>query len=184
MQIKDSVTLYPSRFLDLKQTTYTDRTGKERQWVWANRPNGTRAVVIAATVEDKLVVTKEYRVPLRGYEWGLPAGLIDPGESVLDAAIREFNEETGLRLLKLVRPISPAIYNSPGMTDEAIYMVFAQAAGIIDPSKHGDSEDIETVLYSRASVQQLVDDAMNDPSIMLSAKAYLVFMHFIAYGTV
>jgi len=37
--------------------------------------------------------------------WSLPKGHVDPGESVLEAAIREIYEETGIKGIKLIKPI-------------------------------------------------------------------------------
>lgn len=39
--------------------------------------------------------------------WMVPKGLVDPGEEPLDAAFREFEEETGLRPPRVVRPLKP-----------------------------------------------------------------------------
>jgi len=155
-----------------------------KEWSWAQRPNGIRAVVVAATLEKKLVLIKEFRVPLNGYIYELPAGLVDPGESPEDAARREFHEETGLTITKLLHPISPALVNSPGLSDESIHMVFAEASGTVDTSKHEGSEDIEVLVYSQAAVQKLVEDAMKDPTILIGAKAYFVFLKFIMCGAV
>lgn len=45
---------------------------------------------------------------LRCYKfWDFPKGMIDPGESPLDTALREFTEETGLHDIEL---LSPALY--------------------------------------------------------------------------
>jgi ADP-ribose pyrophosphatase len=184
MRILDTKTIAARKFLNLNETTYEDREGKEKTWTWAQRPGDQNAVVIAAMVDNLLVVTKEYRVPLKGYEWGLPAGLIDGGENPLEAAIREMYEETGLDFIALTRPISPLIFNSPGMTNEGIYMVFGIADGTIDSSKTGTSEDIKTYLYSRDEVQELLQKAMaEDSGIMIGAKAYLVFCDFVKHGT-
>ncbi|MGI8839179.1 MAG: NUDIX domain-containing protein [Caulobacteraceae bacterium] len=39
--------------------------------------------------------------------WMVPKGLIQPGEAPLDAALREFEEETGLKPPPLDRPLTP-----------------------------------------------------------------------------
>ena len=71
------------------------------------------------TSENKLVITREYRVPLDDYEVGFPAGLVDAGESVEQAVRRELKEETGLNLSRVICT-SPPLYPSAGMTDESV----------------------------------------------------------------
>jgi predicted NUDIX family NTP pyrophosphohydrolase len=39
--------------------------------------------------------------------WMIPKGLIEPGEAPIDAAVREFKEETGLRAPALTHPLTP-----------------------------------------------------------------------------
>ena len=178
-----------TKYLNLAMTTYEDKTGKQSQWVSAERPNGQNAVVIVALVQNGsnnplLVVTREYRVPLQGYEWGLPAGLIDPGQSIQETVIRELREETGLEVFKFLRPVTPMVYNTAGISNEAVSMAFVEAYGELSKKNLGDSEDITTFLYSRAAVQQLMHDALTDASIMIGAKAWLVFERFVKYGDI
>jgi ADP-ribose pyrophosphatase len=179
-----------TRYLDLVTTSYQDKNGKISNWVSAERPNSQNAVVIVALIQNEqnyplLVVTKEYRVPIQGYEIGLPAGLIDPGQSIEETATRELKEETGLDVIRFIRPVTPFVFNSPGMTSEAVSYAFVEATGYMTQDNLQASEDIETFLYSRAEVAQLLKDAM-DPgnNLLIGAKAWLVFERFVKYGDI
>lgn len=55
-----------------------------------------------------VVVNKKGRVLVvnqRGNSWSLPKGHIEPGESRLEAAIREIGEESGLQRLTLIKDL-------------------------------------------------------------------------------
>jgi ADP-ribose diphosphatase len=56
--------------------------------------------VIAFTPEGKLLLVKQYRPALKQELVEIPAGLVDPGEDVEKAALRELEEETGYRAKK------------------------------------------------------------------------------------
>ena len=43
-------------------------------------------------------------------QWGIPSGHVEPGETVMDAAVREVQEETGLQV-KIIRLIG--VYSEP-----------------------------------------------------------------------
>jgi ADP-ribose pyrophosphatase len=133
------------------------------------------AVVIVPfhKAKDKLVITREYRVPLNDYEYGFPAGLIDEGESVEQAARRELREETGLNLSRLIK-ISPPIYSSAGMTDESVAMVYVECEG--EPSNTGNTEFelIEVLLISPAQAFQMCSDS----TLRFDAKAWLEISQF------
>ncbi|GAB3413721.1 NUDIX hydrolase [Flindersiella endophytica] len=53
------------------------------------------ASVLAFTEDGQVVLTRQYRHPLRRVLYDLPAGGIQPGEQPQDAALRELAEETG-----------------------------------------------------------------------------------------
>ena len=56
----------------------------------------TSGVCILPFYQGKIALTREYRYPISSYQWQLPGGCIDPGESPIVAGIRELHEETGL----------------------------------------------------------------------------------------
>ena len=86
--------------------------------------------------------------------YGLPAGLIDPGESAAEAAIRELKEETGLDMIRF-RHVLPASYSAVGLSNEQCICVFGIAGGTIAPSKE-TGEEITARWYTRDELRELV----------------------------
>ncbi len=55
-----------------------------------------------------VVINKKGRVLVvnqRGTSWSLPKGHLEPGETALDAAIREIQEESGIRRLTFIKEL-------------------------------------------------------------------------------
>lgn len=154
------------RFVNLYEMKYRDKKGREKIWSYASRCDPPKAetgnfeepdaVIIAAFHENtgRLAIIREFRIPLAGWLYGFPAGLVDEGESIGDCAARELYEETGLELTRVHR-ISPPIYSSSGMTDESVTMVYADCTGEPSGAHTGSAEDIETVFVSRKEAGEL-----------------------------
>jgi len=189
MKILRTKPLIKTQFLDLLATEYLNKKNQTNYWTWCSRPNGMKAVYIAAVVDKgwitmpvgagyqrdlRLVVIKEFRVPLQDYEFSLPAGLIDKNESIEEAARREFFEEVGLNVTK-IKHISPFIINSAGLSDESISIVFCEAEGEISNKNNESSEEIEIIIADKNKVQEILEN----PNNKISAKAWLIFNSFI-----
>lgn len=77
-------------------------------WEYAERLNVTGIVaILAVTDQDRLILTEQYREPVRKLVIELPAGLAgdapgEAGEALANAAHRELLEETGYRAEKMV----------------------------------------------------------------------------------
>lgn len=180
-------TLMSTRYLNLMFCNWESKEGRICEWVYAERPAKKNAVVIAAVTHiptPKLVVTREYRPPLQAYEWGLPAGLIDDGESIEETVTRELKEETGLDV-EYIKRETPLIYNSSGLTNEGCYMVFVEVSGDISQNNLQDNEDITTCLLDKNQINGLLSDISRpECNDKLGAKAYLIFDRFATYGDI
>jgi ADP-ribose pyrophosphatase len=185
MKRKGSRKLTDEKWLNLFEVSYITRTGDEKSWQIASRQNEPKclsgnyhrpdAVVIVPfhPVRDKMVIIREYRVSLDDYEYGFPAGLVDNGESVEQAARRELLEETGLTVSRFIK-VSPPIYSSAGMTDESVAMVYVECEGEPSNSANTDSELIEILFIAPGEAR----DLLNDTTLKFDAKSWLAISQF------
>lgn len=118
--ITDTTTLAEGRFLQLDLVSYTDSRGTPRRWEVARRRREAQAVFILATLRpsNRLLLIRQYRVPVGAFCLEVPAGLIDDGETPEQAARRELLEETGYT--GTLRWCGPAAASSAGLTSELV----------------------------------------------------------------
>jgi ADP-ribose pyrophosphatase len=152
------------------------RTEENNSWVFASRKEKPEAVyhsgkpdavVIVPFIGNDILLTKEYRIPIGDWELGFPAGLIDKGESIEEAAKRELLEETGLEVKNIIL-ISPILYTSAGLTDESFSYVFVEATGNISNKNQEKTERIESIIVSRNNIK----DTISNSNMKLSSKLW------------
>ena len=191
MRIKKTHKLTRQKWLNLFDIEYCDKNDRTKSWQMASRKDEPKCITADYSVPDavvivpfhsdrkKMVITKEYRIPLGDYEYGFPAGLVDAGESVEAAARRELKEETGLDVTRIVN-LSQPIYSSAGMTDESVAMVYVECTGQLSVENNTDSEEIEVMLVSQQQARELIQD----PDLKFDAKAWLVLSQFAEKGRI
>ena len=189
MKIIESKEVHKGRFVTLVSVAYEDQKGNPKQWQMVTRKSQPKCIsgeihrpdaaiiVPYHAEEDKLAVIREFRIPVGGYQYGFPAGLLDPEEDLAMSAGRELREETGLELVSIYHH-SPAIFSSAGITDEAIAMVFAEVKGVPSTLGNEDSEDIEVYLMDRQEVSHL----LSRDDIVFGARAWLVMDAYVRMG--
>ena len=62
-----------------------------------NRPDGVILYGVYGEEKDRVVLIRQYRYPLGDYVYEFPAGLVEEGEEMGAAGVREMYEETGVR---------------------------------------------------------------------------------------
>ena len=66
--------------------------------------------MIVPFVGDKILLSRVFRLAVNKWVYNFPAGLIDEGETVERAAIRELQEETGLKGTKILNILLVSFY--------------------------------------------------------------------------
>ncbi len=193
-RIKNIVPLVETKFLSLYDAEYVNKKGNVKHWMIASRKNSVTlnaqifegrkekidAVVIASIHKSlkKLVLVRQYRVPVNDFIYELPAGLIDGDEEVFAAVERELYEETGLKLISIdsTKKALP-IYVSAGMTDESIALVYCLCDGESSIQNLEEDEDLEVILVSQDEAKNLINR-----DVKFDVKAYLVLQSFAELG--
>lgn len=139
-----------------------------------SRPDGVILYGVYGENKDKVVLIRQYRFPIGGYVYEFPAGLVEPGEDLLQSGIREMYEETGLTFHPVdAGPLSRPFFMTVGMTDECCGTVFGYCEGTPTSCHQEDSEEIQVVIADRAECRRI----LAQENIALPC-AYML-MHFI-----
>ena len=138
-------------------------------------PDGVIIYSVYGEKKDKVVLIRQFRYPINDYIYEFPAGLVEPGENMHEAAKREIYEETGLYFEPKTSPegYSKPFYTTVGMTDECCGTVYGYCSGIPSNANQEGSEDIEIVLADREECKRILKE--ENVAIMC---AYML-MHFI-----
>jgi ADP-ribose pyrophosphatase len=181
--------LTSEKWINLFATSY-EHKGHTGRWVFASRQekpySGNRAgdaviivpILVADGKPNRLVLEKEFRVPVGDYVYAFPAGLLEKGESVEESVRREMVEETGLEVLRFKR-ITPPLYSTSGLSDESAAIAFVDV-GLTPHSKQAleASEDIEVLLLDHAEVCQFCDRR----DVCMDAKAWTILYTYQQLG--
>lgn len=128
--------------------------------------------------KDKVVLVRQFRFPVNDYVYEFPAGLMEAGEDIYEAAQREIYEETGLTFTpkKVSESCYRPFFTTVGMTDECCGTVYGYCSGTPTNINQEGSEDIEVVLADREECRRILRE--ENVAIMC---AYML-MHFIHSG--
>ena len=123
--------------------------------------------VVAITTDEQVVMVRQWRHGTRSIDLEIPAGLVDPGETPLETAARELEEETGFvsTTLEVIGEMRP----NPAIQDNVCTIVLATGCEQRSAQRLDTDEDIEVVLLSYEALQRQVHDGTIHHGIVLFA---------------
>ena len=141
------------------------------------------AVLLFDEQKRSVIVVEQFRLPALiarrrdkaastdGWITELVAGMIDEGESPMQAAIRETFEETGYRIDN-PKPIG-RFFSSPGGSSERFFMYFARVSAAQREGRGGGLDGEEDIKVFQIGVDDLFDrvaaGAIEDPKLAIAA---------------
>ncbi|KAK4196055.1 NUDIX hydrolase domain-like protein [Triangularia verruculosa] len=192
-----SVTDLPTseaKWVTLQKIEYTDQTGKARTWEVASRKTRSAKAGVDAVAIGNILLSPnkapstllviQYRPPLDAYTVEWPAGLIDENETAEEAAVREFREETGYEVSKVLS-VSPVQAADPGLSNANMQMAMVEVEipelegegeQALPEQRLEDGEHIERVVVPLAELYEKLVEYSKRERFIVAAKLF----HFAA----
>lgn len=146
------------------------QNGHKGTYAYLSRHDGAHAIVL--TPDNQFILLKQFRYPIHAFEWSMPGGKIDEGESPEDSVKREVQEELGISLNRLEK--IGEWYALSSLNTEKLYIYVGwsdqtpQSAGLSDES----ISDVKIV--SKEEVISLIDSGeITDPTMIATLEIIL-----------
>ena len=124
------------------------------------------AAIVAVNDNKELLLVNQYRYPVDRDVVEIPAGLIDEGESPLEAAKRELKEEIGAEGYSFIS-LGQA-YPSPGYTQEIIHLYACKIKNIGNQQlDQGEFLNVEKIHIDKA-VEMVLNNQLPDSKTQIA----------------
>ena len=153
MEIISKKTVWKGKFMSAVEITYRDAKGAVRTWEALERVGiGGIVVMVAVTPSGNVILEKQFRPPMGRDVIELPAGLVEAGEPMEEAAKRELIEETGWAAGKLEFLAEGPI--STGASTEALRAYLCTDLAVVGKNGGDDNEIIDVIEVPIAGAQE------------------------------
>lgn len=131
--------------------------------------------IIPVTKEGDVVLIKQYRHGVRDVVLEIPGGIVEPGDTPLDAAIRELKEETGYIAKEMV--FLGVTHANPAFMNNSCHSYLALDSEPSGPQNLDEKEDIEVLLRPLDDIPRMIREGEITHSLILAA-FYRYYMEY------
>ncbi|MFB9213589.1 ADP compounds hydrolase NudE [Vibrio sinaloensis] len=151
--ILEKRTVAQSRLFTIEAMDLRFSNGEERTYE-RMKPSGRNAVMmVPITEQGDILLVREYAAGTERYELGFPKGLIDPGETPIQAADRELKEEIGFGARKLT-PLKDVVL-APSYFSSKMTLFIAE--DLYSEQLEGDEpEPLDIIRWPLAQAEELL----------------------------
>lgn len=111
----------------------------------------TDNVVIIPFINNKFIVLKQKRIPIKKDNFEFPCGRVDKGETSIRSACRELLEETGYKNAKPLKKLI-TFFADPGRNTRSIHCYYTKNLKLIKNPEKG----IKIFFYTKEKIQKLI----------------------------
>ena len=133
------------------------------------------AAILPVDEEGNVYLVRQFRYPYREEILEIPAGKLEEGEEFYSTAVRELEEETGMKAGKMTS--LGILYPSPGYTNEHLYVYLATELG--KGRIHLDEDEfVNTVkMPYREAYEMVMDNRIKDAKTCYAILRYAQMIH-------
>jgi ADP-ribose diphosphatase len=152
-QIHARKTVARSRFFKIEQVDLTFSNGAVREFERMSGSGRGAVMVVPLTSDNHMLLISEYAAGTHSYQLGFPKGLIDPGETPIDAGNRELQEEVGYKAERFSSLKQLAM--APTFFDAHMHVIIAE--GLSESRLEGDEpEPLEVIKWPIDKIDELL----------------------------
>lgn len=140
--------------------------GEDRREVVAIH-TGNWVNVVPMRDDGHVVLIRQWRFGIAAPTLEIPGGVVDPGETALEAARRELLEETGYRGTRWT-PLG-TVHPNPAFMSNECSMFLAEGLEWVETPRGDGEEEIEVESASLASIPALIRDGRITHSLVIVA---------------
>jgi ADP-ribose pyrophosphatase len=156
-----------SLFRVCREQVQSPRDGAELTYDIVDSLDGVAAIAI--TELGELVLVEQYRAALRRNFLELPAGILDEGEEVIEAGLRELREETGFTA-ENARLLGTVTLN-PSWQTTLVHVITCDLARRTREKDLDRGEDTRVRLIALDDLRAMAVEGKLDNAVLLSALA-------------